>query len=171
MKRSALKFSRSSLESCRYYYPPAWYFCAYQSPYREFFVLPQPFASVIRLPGFLIFPVCLTGGGSKQGTSFNCNTLFVNFQGKIVRVIKECHFFACVCIESDWLRYDAPFVQFSYGIIHRVYSKGKMPETVSLWITGTFRTIFHDKKVLVPSHRVEDRFCNHPVPVCNFRER
>ena len=34
----------------------------------------------------------------------------------------------------------------SYGIIDRVYSKGKMPETVSLWITGALRTIFDDKK-------------------------
>ena len=78
--------------------------------------------------------------------SYNCNTLFVNFQGKIVRVKKECHFFACVNIEPDRLSYDAPFIQFFYGIIDRVYSKGKMPKTVSLWITGAFRTIFNDKK-------------------------
>ena len=52
-----------------------------------------------------------------QCPSFDCNTLFVNFQGKIVRVIKECHFFACVNIESDRLSYDTPFIQFSYGII------------------------------------------------------
>ena len=38
------------------------------------------------------------------------------------------------------------FIQFSYSIIDRVYSKGKMPETVSLWITWTLRTIFNDKK-------------------------
>ena len=37
-------------------------------------------------------------------------------------------------------------IQFSYGIIDRVYSKGKMPEAVSLWITGAFRAIFNDKK-------------------------
>ena len=101
---------------------------------------------------------------------FDGLTLFVNFQRKIVRVGKECHFFACVSIDSDRLGWDAPFIQFSYGIIDRVYSKGKMPEAVSLWITGAFRAIFNDKKVLIPSHRVEDRFYNHRVPVCNFLE-
>ena len=77
---------------------------------------------------------------------FDGLTLFVNFQRKIVRVGKKCHFFACVSIDSDRLGYDALFIQFSYGIIDRVYRKGKMPEAVSLWITGAFRAIFNDKK-------------------------
>ena len=77
---------------------------------------------------------------------FDGLTLFVNFQRKIVRVGKECHFFACVSIDSDRLGYDALFIQFSYGIIDRVYSKGKMPEAVSLWIAGAFRAIFNDEK-------------------------
>ena len=79
---------------------------------------------------------------------FDGLTLFVNFQRKIVRVGKECHFFACVSIDSDRLGYDALFIQFSYGIIDRVYSKGKMPEAVSLWITGAFRSVIfsNDRK-------------------------
>ena len=40
------------------------------------------------------------------------------------RIMKECHSFACVSIESNRLSYDAPFIQFSYSIIDRVYSKG-----------------------------------------------